>query len=97
MIRFRWIDPRRSFAARVTFVIVSLILLTLAGATLVTLRVARTNLTEQAGHTFEGHAENLSELVQLYSDQQRKRTSAARRCNSARTGGSRPQRHVYGR
>ena len=66
MGRFRWIDPRRSFAARVTFVIVSLILLTLAGATLVTLRVARANLTEQAGHAFEGHAESLSELVQLY-------------------------------
>ena len=66
MQRFRWLDPRRSFATRVTLVIVSLILLTLAGATLVTLRVARTNLTEQAGHAFEGHAESLSELVQLY-------------------------------
>ncbi len=62
----RWLDPRRTFGLRLTIIIVSLLLLILAAATLVTLRVARASLTDQAGDYFQGHAESLSELVQLY-------------------------------
>ena len=62
----QWLDPRRTFGTRLTIIIVSLLLLTLAGATLVTLRVARANLTDQVGENFQGHAESLSELINLY-------------------------------
>ena len=49
----RWLDPRRTFGTRLTIIIVSLILLTLAGATLVTLRVARASLTDRVGENFQ--------------------------------------------
>ena len=51
---------------RLTIIIVSLLLLTLAGATLVTLHVARGSLTDQVGDNLQGRAESVSELVQLY-------------------------------
>lgn len=46
----RWLDPRRTFGTRLTIIIVSLVLLTLATATLVTLRVARASLTDQGAN-----------------------------------------------
>ncbi len=66
MLAPRWLDPRRTFGTRLTIIIVSLLLLTLAGATLVTLRVARGSLTDQVGENFQGHAESLSELIDIY-------------------------------
>ena len=58
----RWLDPRRTFGTRLTIIIVSLVLLTLATATLVTLRVARASLTDQVGDNFQGQAESVSDI-----------------------------------
>ena len=53
-------------ATKLTVIIVSLIVLTLAGATLITLRAVQSNLTGQVGGNFEDHAESVGQFVGLF-------------------------------
>jgi hypothetical protein len=62
----RWLDPRRSFTARLALIMVLLVILGLAGATYVTMVMVRASLTSQIGEGFEAQAMSLGDAVGVF-------------------------------
>jgi PAS domain S-box-containing protein len=63
----RWHALRNwPLAARLTLVTILLLLITLAGATFITVRAVRSTLTDQIGQNFVAEAKGLNDLVAVY-------------------------------
>ncbi|MFQ5471756.1 MAG: hypothetical protein ACE5FA_02565, partial [Dehalococcoidia bacterium] len=66
LLGFRWADPRRSFAFRLTLVIVALVTVTVAGVTYMAVQIVQDNLRGQIGERFEAQATDVNDLVHVF-------------------------------
>ena len=66
ILKLFWRGPHRSFAAKLTFVMILLVASTMIAVTFITVRIVNDKLTDQIGGTLEAQATDVNDLVHVF-------------------------------